>query len=398
MELTYKYRIYPTKQQVSDIRNICGATRFLYNKMLEDRTQHYREKRQWKRLDSKPFIEFFPFLAQTDPGALAWTVNRLNRAYQHFFFVEKTEMDRYRSESIAKNKIDKKYALLNTDLVSYPQYKRKKEAKESYTTVLKKVDVQNKRILLPVLGRVKIAYHRQVPEDAQLLDCTILKAKSGKYFILLRLALPEAPKVELQTALGMVFVPGGPVGVRSDGEAVCMRRQTQRQTKRIKQAYKTLCRRTYGSRRYEEQRKYLAALYEKRANQRRDDLHKAARQITNAADALYLQKPDVRKRAAQQETACARARIWDESWYTLFSYVRYTAMLEGKHFWGVPENFPTYHFCSACGAFNKEPEKGKWMYPACGLQMDDAVNAAANLQHMAEKYIREMKDLEQKKK
>lgn len=29
MELTYKYRIYPTNQQVSDIRNICGATRFL---------------------------------------------------------------------------------------------------------------------------------------------------------------------------------------------------------------------------------------------------------------------------------------------------------------------------------------------------------------------------------
>lgn len=73
-------------------------------------------------------------------------------------------------------------------------------------------------------------------------------------------------------------------------------------------------------------------------------------------------------------------------------------MLEGKHFWGVPENFPTYHFCSACGAFNKEPEKGKWVCPACGLQMDDAVNAAMNLQHMAEKYIRELKELEQKKK
>ena len=68
MELTYKYRIYPTKKQMSDVRNICSATRFLYYKMLEDRTQHYREKRQWKRLDSKPFIELFPFLAQTDPG------------------------------------------------------------------------------------------------------------------------------------------------------------------------------------------------------------------------------------------------------------------------------------------------------------------------------------------
>lgn len=398
MELTYKYRIYPTKQQISDIRNICGATRFLYNKMLEDRTQHYREKRQWKKLNSKPFIERYPFLAHTDPGALTWTVNRLNRAYQHFFFTEKTEMDRYRPESIAKNKIDKKYALLDTDLVSYPQYKRKKETKESYSTELKEVNVQNKRILLPALGRVKIAYHRQVPKDAQLLDCTVLKNKAGKYYILLRLSLSEVPKVELQTALGMVFVPGGPVGVRSDGEAVCIRRQTPQQTKRMKQAYKTLRRRTYGSRRYEEQREYLASLYEKRANQRRDDLHKAARQITNAADALYLQKPDVRKRAAQQKTARARAQIWDESWYTLFSYVRYTAMLEGKQFWGVPENFPTYHFCSACGTFNKNTENGDWVCPACGLRMDRAVNAAMNLQHMAEKYIREEKELAQQKK
>lgn len=398
MELTYKYRIYPTKQQISDIRNICGATRFLYNKMLEDRTQHYREKRQWKKLNSKPFIERYPFLAHTDPGALTWTVNRLNRAYQHFFFTEKTEMDRYRPESIAKNKIDKKYALLDTDLVSYPQYKRKKETKESYSTELKEVNVQNKRILLPALGRVKIAYHRQVPKEAQLLDCTVLKNKAGKYYILLRLSLSEVPKVELQTALGMVFVPGGPVGVRSDGEAVCIRRQTPQQTKRMKQAYKTLRRRTYGSRRYEEQREYLASLYEKRANQRRDDLHKAARQITNAADALYLQKPDVRKRAAQQKTARARAQIWDESWYTLFSYVRYTAMLEGKQFWGVPENFPTYHFCSACGTFNKNTENGDWVCPACGLRMDRAVNAAMNLQHMAEKYIREEKELAQQKK
>ena len=177
-----------------------------------------------------------------------------------------------------------------------------------------------------------------------------------------------------------------------------MRRQTPQQTKRMKQAYKTLRRRTYGSQRYEEQREYLASLYEKRANQRRDDLHKAARQITNAADALYLQKPDVRKRAAQLKTARDRARVWDESWYTLFSYVRYKAELEGKHFWGVPENFPTYHFCSACGTFNREPERERWVCPSCGLQMNDAVNAAMNLQHMAEKYIRELKELEQKKK
>ena len=164
----------------------------------------------------------------------------------------------------------------------------------------------------------------------------------------------------------------------------------------MEQAYKTLCRRVYGSRRYEAQRKYLASLYEKRANQRRDDLHKAARQITNAADVLYLQKPDVRKQAAQQKTARARAEIWDEAWYALYSNIRYKAEQEGKRFWSVPENFPTYHFCSGCGTFKKDPEENQWVCPECGLQMDKAVNAATNLKHMAEKYIREQKELAQR--
>lgn len=395
-ELTYKYRIYPTKRQVSDIQNICGAARFLYNKLLEDRTRHYRETRQWKRLNSKPFIEFFPFLAQTDQGALAWTVNRLERAYRHFFFIEKTETDRYKPESLERAKIDKKYALLDTDLVNYPRFKRKKDTKVSYTTILKNVDVQNKRILLPVLGRVKIAYHRQIPENARLLDCTILKNKAGKYFILLRLSLPKPEKIELHTALGIVFVPRQ-TAVRSDGEPVLIRHQSKEQGERIQKAYKTLKRRKYGSRRYEAQRQYLASLYEKRVNQRRDDLHKTARQITNAADVLYLQQPNVRERAAEQKTARARAAIWDEAWFTLFSFVKYKAVLDGKNFWGVPIGYPAYYFCSNCGSYDKEPGNYAWVCPFCGKRMDKHLNAAINLQLMGEKHIREWNEHLQKK-
>lgn len=393
-ELTYKYRIYPTKQQISEIQNICGAARFLYNKMLEDRTRHYRERRQWKKLDSKPFVECFPFLAQTDQGALAWTVNRLNRAYQHFFFVEKTEPDRYRPESLARAEIDKKYTLLDTDLVSYPRYKRKKDTKISYTTNIKELDIQNKRILLPVLGRVKIAYHRPVPETAEIMDCTVLKNKAGKYFVLLRLSLPKAEKTSLHTALGMVFVPGQ-IAVRSDNEPVNVRHQTKEQTKQIKKAYKTLQRRKYGSRRYEEQRKYLAALYEKRKNQRWDDMHNAARQITNAADALYLQQPEVKKRVTEQKTARSRAVIWDEAWFTLFSLVKYKAELAGKQFWGVPVEYPMYFFCSACGTYNKDADPAIWFCANCGTKMESHLNAAKNLQQMGEKYIREWNVLQQ---
>ena len=39
----YKYRIYPTIEQQEHLAKTFGCSRFIYNKMLSDKIEHYKE-------------------------------------------------------------------------------------------------------------------------------------------------------------------------------------------------------------------------------------------------------------------------------------------------------------------------------------------------------------------
>lgn len=391
-ELTYRYRLYPTKQQERDIMRTCSCARFLYNKLLEDRTKHFRETMEWKKLDRGAYA-VLPFLANIDPGALNWAQSSLEKAYRKFFHDHHTKPDRYRPECLVKAKGDPDYVLMDTDLVYYPRFKRKKTSKESYTTYIQNLTIQNGRIHLPRIGAVKIKYHRSLPEDGQQISCSVLKKPAGDYYLLVCMRLPEVEqKKELCEPMGIVF-SRGKLAVRSDDVPVTFRHQDEETLRRIQKAYRTLKRRKPGSKRYEEQRRYLASLYERRVNQRRDDLHKAARQITNAGDTFYLQAPNVAAQLAYLSSPKDRAVLMDEAWWRFSQMLKYKAQMEGKRFWTVPRDFPVYSICSCCGHFMKGDAFGKWNCPECGAALLKDVNAAENLKRLAMKYIREQAEL-----
>lgn len=386
-EITYRYRVYPTKEQETKILKICGCVRFLYNGMLQDRTKHYRKTGEWEKLNYKDYL-FFPFLAKTDQEALKWAQGDLERAYRNFFYAERTKPDRYRPESIFEADSDPNYKLMDTDLYHYPRYKRKKDSKQSYTTRLSELKIENNRIQIPKVGPVKIKYHRELPQDATQISATVLKKRSGSYYLLLRLQIPDVEeKKDLNTAVGVVFAPGVPV-VRSDGVSVFFRHQDEELTKKMKKAYKTLQRRVPGSKRYEEQRKRLASLYEHRANQRRDDLHKASRQITNAFDVIYVKNPDVTNRLKEAKTSLARAKQLDEAWWTFTSLLSYKAKGTGKRLYTIP-GYPCFDICSECGHWEQQGVVGKWICPKCGFEADRYENAAMNLENLAFKDLKE---------
>lgn len=125
IQLTYEYRLYPNRKQQEQIKRTFNAVRYIYNKLLEERASYFRENGKWKRMD-KLDMPAQPFLEGIDPGALNMARSRLERAYKHFFHTERTVPDKYREDSIAASKRDPGYKLMDTDLVSYPRYKKKK--------------------------------------------------------------------------------------------------------------------------------------------------------------------------------------------------------------------------------------------------------------------------------
>ncbi|MZS98091.1 helix-turn-helix domain-containing protein, partial [Blautia wexlerae] len=41
-----KIRIYPNKEQITQIEKTIGCSRFLYNRMLTDKIRHYQEEKK----------------------------------------------------------------------------------------------------------------------------------------------------------------------------------------------------------------------------------------------------------------------------------------------------------------------------------------------------------------
>lgn len=73
---SYKYRIYPNKEQQMFFSKTFGCVRFVYNRMLADRIKSYQESQD--KLDKSvkyptpaQYKAEFPFLKEVDSLALA---------------------------------------------------------------------------------------------------------------------------------------------------------------------------------------------------------------------------------------------------------------------------------------------------------------------------------------
>jgi len=363
----------------------------VYNRLLEDITERYRKTKEWKKPDvSSPLIASISFLKELDPGAILWAENQLQCAFRNFFRAledpQKTQ-NTYRPEAIARKKKNPSYQLLDTDLTYYPHPKQKKAA-GSYSTTYTKIHIKNGKVFLPAVGQVKIRYHRPLPDEAQINYCTVVQKPTNKIFLLIHVCLPEIrDKVPLETTLGAVFAEDR-VLVRSDGEFTHYLHQSEELTKQIQRAQQTLKRRKKGSAGYEEARLRLVNLYEKRTNQRQDQLHKLSREIADSVDILYMRPPNVQQKLKTVRKSM-RPEILDEAQYEFYKMLAYKTKNAGKQFWGTPAEWPAYEICSACGVRGKSLEEDSWVCPSCGVVLSAHYNAALNMLALAEKYKKE---------
>lgn len=81
----YRYRLYPTTEQKIMFAKTFGCARFIYNKMLADRLDYYKET--GKKLNNTPaqYKDEFPWLKEVDSLALANAQINLNKAYNNFW-------------------------------------------------------------------------------------------------------------------------------------------------------------------------------------------------------------------------------------------------------------------------------------------------------------------------
>ena len=136
MLYTYRFRLYPNEEQKLYFSKCFGCTRFLWNHMLGDKIDYYKNNGKMLNKEVTEYKKSYDFLKEVDSLALANVKTNLERAYRDFF----------------------------SGKSRFPKFKSKKRSRESYTTNNQggNIRIEDSYIILPKIREVKINLHRQI--------------------------------------------------------------------------------------------------------------------------------------------------------------------------------------------------------------------------------------------
>ena len=348
----YKYRIYPDAEQMQFFAKCFGCVRFVYNRMLSDRIEHYNLT--GKSLNNTPaqYKSEFTWLKEVDSLALANAQMNLNTAYRNFF----------RDKSNG-----------------FPKFKSKKNNNFSYTTNNQKgtVYIENGCIKLPKLkSPVKIRQHRSF--EGVIKSCTISKAPSGKYHIsiLVETEIQKLPASDMRVGIDVGIKD---FAVLSNGESYKNPKHLRKSEKRLAKLQRDLSRKQIGSSNRNKARIKVAKLHEKIANQRMDFLHKKSTEIIRKNQAIVIEDLKVKNLMKNHNLAKYIAEV---SWSRFREMLDYKSRWYGRELIIAPPDYPSSQLCSDCGnrsSQTKDLACRVYICPECGLEIDRDYNASLNL-------------------
>lgn len=355
MNKAFKFRIYPNAEQKVLLAKTFGCVRFVYNKLLYDRIQHYQKTGESLNNTPAQYKREFEWLKEVDSLALANAQLNLNRAYKNFF----------RDKSIG-----------------FPRFKSKKSNRKSYTTnhVNGNIKLEEGYIVLPKLKAVKIKQHRCIPEKYKLKSVTVSQTPTGKYYASILFEYePNVEPIQPETFLGLDYSMQE-LFVSSDGQSAHYPRYYRQALERLKREQRKLSKCQKGSNNRAKQRLKVARFHEKVANQRKDFLHKLSRQITNAVDGVCIEDLDMKGMAQALNFGKS---VSDTSFGAFVSMLDYKLSEQGKQLIKIGKWFPSSKMCSGCGAVKDTLPLRERAYhcEACGLVIDRDYNASINIRN-----------------
>ncbi len=349
----YKFRLYPNNEQKIYLAKTFGCTRFIYNKMLADRIEMYKQAKDNNLKYPTPafYKKEFGFLKEVDSLALAneWTC--LNVAYKNFF----------RSKN-----------------VGFPKFKSKK-SNQSFTTFNQNgtIKIVGDKVKIPKLKTlIKMKYHREI--TGIIKSCTVSHVSSGKYFISILVEEEINQFSETTEAVG-IDLGLKDFAILSNGDKIENPKHLRKAEKRIIKLQKELSRKTKGSKNRTKARKKLAKAHEKISNQRKDFLHKLSTKIIRENQSIVIE--DLKTKKMQKNHRLAKA-ISEASWSEFRRMLEYKSVWHKRELIIAPTYYASSQLCSNCNYRNEEVKKlslREWICPECGMKHDRDINASKNL-------------------
>lgn len=344
----FKYRVYPTKNQVGIIQRQLDLCRNLYNTGLEQRIIAYKSvgKRlscpdQQKELPElkKEFPEFNDIYAQV----LQQVLKRLDTSFQNFFRRvkrgEKPGFPRFQGKD-------------RFDSICYPQNGFK---------------IVGNRAELSKIGKLKIKLHRRI--DGVVKTCIVKRSGTHWYVIFTAEQNTTVEKKPVSNAVG-IDLGLETFAVLSDGSKIENHRYLKQSEQKLKETQSK-----YSKHKGKATKRKLSALHRKVVSQRNDFLHKQSRMIVDKYGLIAYEDLNIKK-MAQNKFAKS---IHDAGWGRFIEMIKYKAENAGVYAVAVnPRN--TSKICSGCGTIvEKKISDRQHDCPVCNLSLHRDFNASLNI-------------------
>jgi putative transposase len=344
MTRTYKYRLYPTKQQEYLMSSTIETCRRLYNSLLverrEDHTNYYEQKRSLtgKRQHDK-------YLKSVHSQVLQDVVLRLDKAYQAY----------------------------HARLTRKPTFKRRDRYNSFTYPQLGGFKVVGQRLKLSMIGAVKVRMHRKIGGAPR--TCTIIRDIDQWYACISAEVEPEQELGEPRPAVG-VDLGVQTLATLSDGATFPNLKALPKSVEKIKRLQQSLSRKKRNSKNRLKAKIALAKAWRKVRRQRDDVAHKVSHLLAEEYGTVVFEDLKIGRMVKNHSLASA---ILDATWGKLRQLTAYKAERRGRRVILV-EPSGTSQVCSGCGEIvPKNLSVRTHICPRCGLVLDRDLNAARNI-------------------
>lgn len=360
MYKSYKYRIYPNKQQEELIQKTFGCKRFVYNQCLAYKIEKYQNEN----------ISLSKF------DLMKWKNHFLKKEYEWLKEVDKFALDN------AIIDLDCAYKKFFNEHSGFPKFKSKKDNYKSYKTNTSGVETrivvnfESNKIKLPKLKWVKAKISTEF--NGKIKSAAISQIPSGKYFVSI---LVETEHIPLESTGSAVGIDLGikDLLITSDGDKFDNKHYVRQYEKKLAKEQRRLAHKQKGSNNWNKQRVKVAKIYEKIHNTRIDYLHKISHKLINENQVIVSENLSVSNMVKNHNLAKS---ILDCSWYELTRQLTYKSEWNNRQYIKIDRFFPSSQTCSNCGYINKDTKDlsiRKWTCSNCNIVHDRDINASINI-------------------
>ncbi|NEO96072.1 MAG: transposase [Moorea sp. SIO3G5] len=395
MRSAYQYRLRLTKNQIAKVEKWLDMLRHQYNYLLADRFGWYKQNRC--STNACPLVCNLPDLRDNpDYFSQKRTLPQLKKDRPWYGDIHAHVLqDCVKRVDLAFKRFLK--GDCNGNRSGKPRFKNKNRYRSFTFPSLSKNPISGNVLTLPKFGKVKMIYHRRVPDGFKIKTATITQKADG-YYVTLSIQDDSIPEIiPIDDVNNPVGIDMGLKSflIKSDGMEIPIPQYYRKAQKRLNKIQKAVSRSKKGSNNRKKAVLKLGKAHKKVADTRKDFHFKTAKELLDnhvrvaspSANLIAHEKLNIKGLA---KTKRAKS-VLDAGWGQFLSILSVkavrvawpTALKAGLITKAVnPRN--TSQNCSNCG--KKVPKKLKdriHSCPHCGYVEDRDVNAAKNILKLA---------------